>query len=271
MLKKRVIPVLLLRNGYLVQSKKFSKYQNIGNAIWAVRRMSEWGADELIYLDITQDGQYDAKRDDLRHGNPTSIEAIVREMSQSAFMPMTVGGGIRTLLDIEKRLQWGADKVSLNTLLAEDPKLVEEAAKEFGSQCIVASIDSKRVDGQAIAFTHGGQTSTECTTLDWAKRAEQLGCGEVLLNDIDADGQQTGYNIDLIAEVTQALSIPVIALGGAGEWFDFEDVLSDTQASAVAAANLFHYRDQSVYLAKKHLFDSGFAVRKPELQPFITK
>ncbi|MGM0630343.1 MAG: imidazole glycerol phosphate synthase subunit HisF [Pseudomonadota bacterium] len=265
MLKKRIIPTLLLRNGYLVQSKKFSKYQNIGNAIWAVRRMSEWGADELIYLDITPNQVYDVKRDDLKHGNPTTIKDIIIEMSRFAFMPITIGGGINSLQDIEQRLLWGADKISVNSLLATAPHIVTEAAREFGSQCIVASIDSANVQGQQMAFTHHGQRSTNSTTLDWALRAEQLGVGEVLLNSIDNDGQQTGYDTQTAHIVSEALSIPVVAIGGAGDWFDFEDLFNETNVSAAAAANIFHYRDQSVFLAKKYLFDKGFNVRKPNL------
>jgi len=266
MLKKRVIPVLLLRDGYLVQSKGFSRHQKIGNAFWAVRRMSEWGADELIYLDITADGKHDAKRDDLAHGNPASTVEILRQMSTYAFMPITVGGGIRTLADIEQRLKWGADKVSVNSLLATDPERVREAAEEFGTQCIVASIDSAEIDGVHVALTHGGRSTTGIDTVAWARSAEQLGVGEILLNAIDRDGRQCGFDIELIDKVSASVTVPVIALGGAGDWFDLEEVLSDTQASAVAAANLFHYRDQSVYLAKQYLFEKGYAVRKPEFQ-----
>lgn len=266
MLKRRIIPVLLLRDGYLVQSKGFSRHQKIGNAIWAVRRMSEWGADELIYLDITADGRHDANRDDLAHGNPATTMEIIRQMSTFAFMPITVGGGISTLSDIEQRLLWGADKVSVNSLLATHPERVLEAAREFGSQCIVASIDSAPVDGVQIAHTHRGRSATGVNTASWASLAEQLGVGEILLNAIQRDGRQCGYDIELIDQVTSAVSVPVIALGGAGDWFDFEEVLSVTTASAVAAANLFHYRDQSVYLAKQYLHDKGFAVRTPELQ-----
>jgi len=266
MLKKRVIPVLLLRDGYLVQSKGFSRHQKLGNAFWAVRRMSEWGADELIYLDITTDGKHDAKRDDLAHGNPVSTAGIIQQMSAFAFMPVTVGGGIRTLADIEQRLTWGADKVSVNSLLATHPERVREAADEFGTQCIVASIDSAEIDGVHIAHTHGGRSTTGIDTVNWARFAEQLGVGEIPLNAIDRDGRQCGFDIELIEAVSTSVSVPVIALGGAGDWYDLEEVLSDTQASAVAAANVFHCRDQSVYLAKHYLFEKGCAVRRPEFQ-----
>ncbi len=266
MLKKRVIPVLLLKSGYLVKSKGFSKYQNIGNALWAVHRMSQWGADELIYLDITNNNKHDIKRDDLAHGNPTSIQEIVKEMAKSAFMPISIGGGIRSIKDIEERLQWGADKVVVNTLLATDPKVVLQASKEFGAQCLVASIDCRREAKGFNVFTHNGQFATQWCLKDWAMRAENLGIGEVLINSINNDGKQCGYDIEMINTACDAVTVPVIGQGGAGDWFDFEELFDLTEASGAAAANIFHYRDQSVYLAKKYLYETGKNIRAPKFQ-----
>ncbi|MFZ4703581.1 MAG: HisA/HisF-related TIM barrel protein, partial [Candidatus Methylumidiphilus sp.] len=169
MKKNRLIPVLLLRNGWLVQSKQFRRYQNLGNPISAVKRLSEWASDELIYLDISNGDSYDMRRDDLGHPNRHSILEIIEDVSKVAFMPITVGGRIRTLQDIEERLSFGADKVAINTIAIEDPQFVQTAAKEFGSQCIVVSIDVKKQDETLLVMGHGGQKPTSYAPEDWAK------------------------------------------------------------------------------------------------------
>ncbi len=263
MIKKRLIPVLLLKDGWLVQSKQFNKFRNLGNPVVAVKRLSEWAADELIYLDITKEGSYDLRRDDLKHPNRSDFLEIIEDISEFSFMPITVGGRIRTLNDIEERLRRGADKVAINTIAIEDPSFVTKAAEEFGAQCIVVSIDAKKVDGRYKVFSHGGQTDTGKEASAWAKEVETLGAGEILINSIDRDGTRLGYDVPLIESVCSVTKIPVIALGGADDWDDFEDLLEETSVDAVAAANIFHYTDQSVYLAKKQLFDSGFNVREP--------
>jgi len=263
--KNRLIPVLLLRNGWLVQSKQFRRYQNLGNPISAVKRLSEWASDELIYLDITSDDSYDMRRDDLGHPNRHSIFEIIEDVSRVAYMPITVGGRIRTLQDIEKRLSLGADKVAINTIAIEDPQFVETAAKEFGSQCIVISIDVKRQDETLLVMGQGGKQQTAYAPEEWAKTVEQLGAGEILLNSIDRDGMKNGYDLELLNRVTKAIRIPVIACGGVGEWAHFADALEQTGVDAVAAANIFHYSDQSIFLAKKFLSDRGLNVRRPDL------
>lgn len=265
MKKHRVIPVLLLRNGWLVQSKQFKRYQNLGNPISAVKRLSEWGSDELIYLDITRDDSYDMRRDDLGHPNRNNLFDIIEDVSKQAFMPVTVGGRIRTLDDIEKRLALGADKIAINTKPLEDPQFIELAAREFGAQCIVVSMDVKLVDGQYQVMSGGGNIATGRHPRDWARECEQLGAGEILLNSIDRDGMKTGYDIEMINSVCDAVHIPLIACGGVGEWEHLAQGLRETRADAVAAANIFHYVDQSVFLAKKHLRDQGLNVRTPEL------
>lgn len=265
MKKNRLIPILLLRNGWLVQSKLFKRYQNLGNPISAVKRLSEWASDELIYLDITSDDSYDMRRDDLGHPNRHSIFEIIEDVSKVAYMPITVGGRIRTLQDIEKRLSLGADKVAINTIAIEDPQFVETAAKEFGSQCIVISIDVKRQAETLLVMSQGGKQPTTYAPEEWAKTVEQLGAGEILLNSIDRDGMKNGYDIELLNRVTKAIKIPVIACGGVGEWAHFAEALEQTRVDAVAAANIFHYSDQSVFLAKKFLSDRGLNVRRPDL------
>jgi len=263
--KKRIIPILLLKNGWLVQSKEFSRFQNLGNPVTSVKRISEWAADELIYLDISRDNSYDLRRDDLGHPNRHSIFEILEDVSKMANMPITVGGGVKNLSDIQKRLARGADKVAINTGALENIEFVSKAAQEFGSQCIVISIDVKLFTNAYTVMSHCGQTRTQYDPITWARLVEKAGAGELLLNSIDRDGMKTGYDISLLNSVVSAVSIPVIACGGVGEWSHFAEAFEKTKVDAVAAANIFQYSDQSVYLAKKYLFAHNFPVRPPDL------
>ncbi len=265
MKKKRLIPVVLLRSGWLVQSIQFSRYLNLGNPVWAVKRLSEWASDELIYLDITTDDHYDMRREDLGAPNRRSFLEIIDDVSRVTFMPITVGGKIRTLVDIEARLALGADKISINTVAFDDPDFVSRAASQFGAQCIVVSIDYKEVDGALRVMVQGGRRDTGLDPVEWAKQVEARGAGEILLNSIDRDGMKTGYDIETIARVSAAVRIPVIAMGGVGRWEHFEEALGHTGVDAVAAANIFQHTDQSVYYAKQHLFEAGCNVREPML------
>ena len=268
MKKNRLIPVLLLKNGWLVQSKSFSRYQNLGDPITSVRRLSNWASDELIFLDITRDGAYDLRRDDKGHPNRRSLIEIFRDVAKECLMPLAIGGGIRKLEDIAIRVLSGADKVTLNTKPIEEPSFITEAAKEYGSQCIVVAMDAKSTGpGQWEIFKGGGQIPTGLAPVQWAQEAESRGAGEILINSIDRDGTRMGYDLDLVEAVSSAVKIPVIALGGVGEWPHFAEALRQTKADAVAAANIFHYYDQSVYLAKKYLYDQGCNVRPPDLIP----
>lgn len=261
MKKKRLIPVLLLRNGFLVQSKGFARYRNLGNPSDSVKRLSTWASDELIYLDISREEVYDMRREDLRDLNRGTLLEILQDVSKSCLMPVTIGGRIRSVSDIQLRLANGADKVSINTMAFDRPALIEEAAKKFGSQCLVVSIDAK----QNEVFVDGGRRPTGLSPWDWAKRAEDHGAGEILINSIDRDGRGDGYDIELIARVAESVKIPVIAMGGVGEWDHFVEALEKTKADAVAAANIFHYTEQSVFRAKQHLFEKGCPVRPPQL------
>ncbi|KKT93390.1 MAG: Imidazole glycerol phosphate synthase subunit [Parcubacteria group bacterium GW2011_GWF2_45_11] len=266
MKKNRLIPVLLLKNGWLVQSKSFSRYQNLGDPITSVRRLSNWASDELIFIDITREGEYDMKRDDKGHPNRHTIEEIIRDVAKECLMPITIGGRIRTLQDIALRVGSGADKVCINTKPIETPEFVTQAAKEYGSQCIVVSIDV-RLDSEGTwrIFKDGGKVSTGWNALHWAKEVESRGAGEILINSIDRDGARTGYDIPLLDQISKTVKIPVIAMGGVGEWEHFAEALDKTQVDAIAAANIFHYYDQSVYVAKQYLYERHYNVRPPDL------
>lgn len=268
MKKNRLIPVLLLKNGWLVLSRKFNRHQNLGNPITAVRRLSEWASDELIYLDISRDDTYDMRRDDLKHPNRHSMNEIIEDISKVTFMPITVGGKIRALRDIEERLARGADKITINTKPLQDKSFIESAAKEFGSQCIVISIDVKIIHGAYKVMSEGGTKETSYSPDEWARIVEQQGAGEIFLNSIDRDGMGTGYDIELLNIVSNAVRIPVIACGGVGEWAHMAEAFDRTKVDAVAAANIFHYTDQSVYLAKKYMYEHKYTLRPPDLITF---
>jgi cyclase len=265
MKKKRIIPILLLKNGWLVQSKEFKRYQNLGNPTTAVKRLSQWASDELIYLDISDEEHYDLRREDLRSPNRHSLAEIIRDVSTQAFMPITVGGRIRTLHDIESRLSWGADKIAVNTQALSDPDFITAAAREFGSQCVVVSIDFKMFGLKRLVVSNRGKVATQYDPVQWARISEEKGAGELLLNSVDRDGMGSGYELEIIQSVADAVRIPVIACGGAGRWEHFAEVFENTAADAVAAANIFHYTDQSDYLARRHLFERGCLVRAPML------
>ena len=265
MKKNRLIPVLLLKNGWLVQSKEFSRYQNLGNPTTAVKRISEWGSDELIYLDISKNNEYDIKRSDQNYPNRQTFLEIIEDVSKVAFMPITVGGKIKSLKDIEKRLKIGADKITLNTKAIKDPSFISIAAKEFGSQCIVISIDAKKKNENYYVYNKRFSSLKSVQALDFSKTIEDMGAGEILLNSVDQDGKGKGYDLDLIKLISNRVKVPVIACGGVGDWPHFQEALDETKTDAVAAANIFHYKDQSVYLAKKYLYENKSNIRKPDL------
>ncbi len=265
MKKNRMIPVLLLRHGWLVQSKGFNRYQNLGNPVWSVKRLSEWASDELIYLDISSEDKHDMRRDDIGHPNRQTFLEIIQDVSKETFMPITVGGRIRTLKDIEERLAFGADKIAINTQALAEPAFIEQASREFGAQCIVISIDVLRKPEGCQVLSEGGTKVMHDNPVSWAKEAQERGAGEILLNSIDRDGLKTGYDIELLRDVSSAVSIPVIGCGGVGTWEHFAEAFDQTGVDAVAAANIFHYTDQSVFHAKKFLFKKQYNVRPPDL------
>jgi len=268
MKKKRVIPVLLHKEGWLVQSKNFSEYKKLGNAQKAVQRLSEWDSDELIYLDISKTETYTTNRSDTAAPEYQNLDELLSEVSKVARMPITIGGGIKTLADIEKRLRAGADKISMNRAAIADPSLIKLASKEFGRQCIVVSIDYEENGDQRLLHVSNDFVSSgnPRSALEWLLQVEELGAGEILLNSVTRDGMKSGYDIEFLAKAADALSIPVIGCGGAGSWEHMADVLIETNVDAVAAANIFHFQDQSVFLARKHLASLGLPVRPASIQ-----
>jgi cyclase len=267
MKKKRVIPILLHKDGWLVQSKNFNEYKKLGNALMAVQRLSDWDSDELIYLDISVDSKFSTNRSDTAAPEYLNLMELLNGVSKVARMPVTIGGGIRSLQDIENRLRAGADKISINQAAFLDTVLVQKAAREFGSQCIVVSADYREIGSlryPVISREPNYFDTTECLT-DWLLKFQDAGAGEILLNSVTRDGNKCGYDIEYLDMVSSRLSIPIIASGGAGSWEHMVDVLSKTAVDAVAAANIFHFQDQSVYLARKHLFSIGLPVRPPSI------
>jgi cyclase len=266
MLKHRLIPVVLLRDGNVVQSKGFKRFQALGNPTMMVQRLSDWAADELIYLDISRAPVHAQGRRDLGVSSATEILSILRDVARCCFMPLSFGGGLRTVRDMEQRLDAGADKVVLNTQALRDPGLIEQGAREFGSQAIVVSIDAKAQEpGAWKVALEGGRDLTSRSPADWAREAEGRGAGEILINSIDRDGSGQGYDLPLVRSVTRAVTIPVIACGGVGRWEHLAEGVLEGGASAVAAANIFHYTENSVFHAKQFLAGQGLPFRRPVL------
>lgn len=249
--KIRIMPTLLFKDLGLVKGVHFDSWRRVGSAMQTIKVYNMREVDELVFLDIT------ATRDRRRPDFET-----VDELADECFMPLTVGGGVRTVEDVRRLLQVGADKVCINTAAAEKPTLITEIAERFGSQCVVVSIDARRhPDGRDEAFTHSGTVGTGCDAVALAKEAERLGAGEILLTSIDRDGTMTGYDVELTRRVSEAVSIPVIASGGAGSYAHMAEVLREGRASAVAAASIFHFTEQTPVEAKRYLLAQGFPVR----------
>lgn len=261
MLKTRLIPVLLLKNGLLVRSELFKVHQIIGNPINEVRRFNEWNVDELIYLDITRDETYDLRREDHKVKGLSDPLGILEEVSKTCFMPLTWGGRIRTIEDMRKRFALGADKITINTAAVETPGLITEAARTFGSQAVVVSIDTlMHQDGRREVFINHGSVPIGMTPDEWARKAESLGAGEILLQSIDRDGMGQGYDTSLIEQVSASVKIPVIACSGVGS-FDHYAAGVKAGASAVAAANIWHFKELTDRAGKRALSRAGIEVR----------
>ncbi|MEX1113588.1 MAG: imidazole glycerol phosphate synthase cyclase subunit, partial [Patescibacteria group bacterium] len=242
MLKTRLIPCLLLQDGRLVRSEDFSYHQVIGYPLEEVRRFNGWAVDELIYLDISRGSSHDIGRSDHRVGEMTTTLDILEAIAADCFVPLTFGGRIRTIGDMDDRFTRGADKVAINTAARTDPEFVTTAAQRFGSQAIVVSIDARRAgDGSHEVFADGGRLPTGRTAEAWAREAADRGAGEILLNSIDRDGSGEGYDLELIRKVVSVVDVPVIACGGAGSYEDFAEAVIGGGAAAAAAANIFHF------------------------------
>jgi len=262
MLHKRLIPCLFLQNGLLVRSQQFREFQILGNPVNQLERYTNWDVDEVIYIDISENGNYDLGRDDMKTKDMGGILSIIETISKICFMPMTFGGKIRTLQDIKDRLDRGADKITINTKALASPEFITRAAKVFGSQCIVASIDVKKnQQGNHEVYYNHGRTATGKKPEDWAQEVEKFGAGEIFLNSIDRDGTGMGYDIELIKRVVNSVSIPVIACGGASDFSDFVDLFNTTDVSAVAAGNIFNFTENSYIQAKRTLRNHNILVR----------
>ena len=250
MLAKRIIPCLDVDRGRVVKGTKFLNLRDAGDPVECAQEYDRQGADELVFLDITASAEDRA----------TMIDVVERTASE-CFMPLTVGGGIRSVEDIRAMLKAGADKTSVNTAAVQEPNLVRAGADRFGCQCIVVAIDAKRMGTRWEVFTHGGRKPTGLDAVEWAQRVEVLGAGEILLTSMDADGTKTGYDVALTRAVSEAVHIPVIASGGAGSLDHMAEVLTAGKADAVLAASIFHFREYSVADVKRFLEQKGIPVR----------
>ena len=255
MLKTRIIPCLDVKDGRVVKGINFVGLRDAGDPVEAAAAYDAAGADELCFLDITAS-----------HENRGIIFDIVRRTAERCFMPVTVGGGVRTVEDIRKLLQAGADKVSINTAAINDRQFVKQASEKFGAQCIVVAIDAKLVSGQGEAkrweiFTHGGRKPTGIDAIAFARQVVALGAGEILLTSMDRDGTKAGFDLDLTRAIADAVSVPVIASGGVGNLDHLVDGVTKGHASAVLAASIFHFGEYTILEAKQHMAKAGIAVR----------
>ena len=250
MLKKRLIPSLLLQNGRCVKGIHFDNMRDVGNPVTAARVYDAQGADELFFLDISAS-----------HENRSALLHIIRETAEQCFMPLTVGGGVRSVDEIRDLLLAGADKVSINTAALQRPEFIREAARKFGSQCVVVAMDVRKENGDYRIYTHGGRNATDWHPLEWAKAAVAHGAGELLVVSIDRDGTREGYDLELLRMIADAVSVPVVAAGGCGTLEHFVQAIREGHASAVSAASIFHFTDQSPIKARYYMQVAGLDVR----------
>ncbi len=251
MLTKRIIPCLDVKEGRVVKGTQFLQLRDAGDPVECAKVYNAQGADELVFLDITAS-----------HEERKTMIDVVARTAESCFMPLTVGGGIRTVADMREMLLAGADKVGINTAAVKTPDVIDAAAEAFGCQCLVVAIDAKRnAAGSWTVYTHGGRNPTELDAVEWAVEVCRRGAGEILLTSMDADGTKNGYDIGLTAAVSQAVSIPVIASGGAGNMQHMAHVLAEGKADAVLAASIFHFGEYTVGDVKRFLDSQGVPVR----------
>jgi cyclase len=254
-LAKRIIPCLDVTGGRVVKGVNFVELRDAGDPVEIARRYDEQGADELCFLDITASSD---ERD--------TIVQVIEAVAEQVFIPLTVGGGVRSVADVRKLLNAGADKVSINTAALQNPALIEEAASRFGSQCIVVAVDAKRVANGGAAhwevFTHGGRRATGIDAVEWGKRMQAAGAGEILLTSMDRDGTKVGFDLPLTRAFSDALEIPIIASGGAGNLDHLVDAIEVGRADAVLAASIFHYGEFTIGEAKRRLAARGIEVRE---------
>ena len=256
MLAKRVIPCLDVHDGAVTRGVQFGRAEegglrNVGDPVELAIRYDEQGADEMVFFDITASA----------HGRDTMVDVMER-VANRCFMPLTVGGGIRTVADMGVMLKAGADKISINSAPLARPELIREGAEKFGSQCIVVSIDAKKTDdGKWGVFSHGGRKETGLDAIEWAARAVELGAGEIVLNSIDADGTKAGYDLEITRRISESVDVPVVASGGAGCLEHMAEVLHEGSADAVLAASIFHFGEYTVADVKAFLKKDGIPIR----------
>ena len=250
MLKNRIIPCLDVKNGRVVKGINFVNLKDAGDPVEQAKIYSDGGADEICFLDITASNE-----------NRETIYEVVKETSKKCFVPLTVGGGVRSVEDINKLLNCGADKVSINTAAVQNSKVVIESSKKFGSQCIVVAIDAKKRNDSWEIFTHGGRNETGINAIKFSKQMEENGAGELLITSMDRDGTQIGYDIELMRNISSIVNIPIFASGGVGNLDHLVDGIKLGNASAVLAASIFHYGKHSVVEAKQYLDSKGIPVR----------
>lgn len=251
MLSKRIIPCLDVHNGRVVKGVNFVNLRDAGDPVEIAKEYDRQGADELVFLDITASS-------DARNIVIDMVEAVASQV----FIPFTVGGGIRTVEDFRDILRAGADKISINSSAVENPQLIHDAAEKFGSQCVVVAMDVKRkADGNYSVYVHGGRKDTGIDALEWARKAETLGAGEILLTSMDSDGTKNGYDNVITSKISEMVSIPVIASGGAGKLEHFYDGIVKGKADAVLAASLFHYKELTIRQVKEYLKERDIPVR----------
>jgi imidazole glycerol-phosphate synthase subunit HisF len=249
-LAKRIIPCLDVTNGRVVKGINFVGLRDAGDPVEISRRYGDQGADELTFLDITASSD-----------NRDLILRIIEEVAAQVFIPLTVGGGVRKVEDVRRLLNAGADKVSINTSAVQNPRLVADAADRYGSQCIVVAIDAKRVENGWEVFTHGGRQATGMDTIEWAKKLQSLGAGEILLTSMDKDGTRNGFDLALTRAVSDAVDVPVIASGGVGNLHHLVEGIVEGHADAVLAASIFHYGDYDILQAKGYMAEHRIEVR----------
>lgn len=250
MLTKRIIPCLDIKDGRTVKGVNFVSLRDAGDPVLLAAQYADFGADELVFLDITA-----------THDNRDTLYDLVYKISKHINIPFTVGGGIKDLKAVSKILRNGADKVSLNSSVVQNPSLAKEISDEFGSQCLVVAIDAKETNEGWKVYTHGGRNETVLKLYDWAKRMEEYGAGEILFTSMDHDGTKNGFSLDALAMLSQILTIPVIASGGAGELSHFYDVFKTGNADAALAASVFHFGDIEIPMLKRYLAEKGIAMR----------
>ncbi|MEW6170750.1 MAG: imidazole glycerol phosphate synthase subunit HisF [Candidatus Omnitrophota bacterium] len=250
MLAKRIIPCLDVKDGRVVKGVRFQELRDAGSPVEVAKLYEKQAADELVFLDITAS-----------HEKRNIMIDVVKKTASCVFMPFTVGGGIRDMEDIRDLLCAGADKVSINTAAVKNPQLIKDASKRFGSQCIVVAIDAKKSNRSWQVYINGGRTPVDLDALAWAKKAETLGAGEILLTSMDFDGTKLGYDLELTKKITRLINIPVIASGGAGTLGHFYEVFDKAGADAALAASLFHYKELTIKQVKKYLSKKGISIR----------